>query len=174
MKLYFLELRSPTYNVLPLFGFPTYTNTIGQEHSVFMKDTYMRDMRGVSTWESNGIKAMKELPNPHDMSVYHPRISDQEEERKLDQEYTQRVKSFLLQKLVKTYNGSNNPYNHIVSFRQVVRVWTSFRQSHTNRGDLDLHSRINTFHGFRHWSWVLKLLSKSWKRTLLHPFLRWT
>ena len=96
------KLRSPADNGFLLFGFPTYKNTMGQEHSVFSRETYMLDMRGVSTRESGGIKANTKLPKLHEPRANPPsRISDYNDERRHDHEYTRRVRPSTLQKLVK-------------------------------------------------------------------------
>ena len=42
--------------------------------------------------------------------------------RRHDDEYSQKVRPSTLQKLVKKYNGSGDPYDHIASFRQVVHA----------------------------------------------------
>ena len=83
----------------------------------------MPDMRGMGTRESNGIKADTELPKPYEPRVDPtPRMSDHEDERKLDYDYTQKVRPSMLQKLVKKFDGSGDPYDHIATFRQVVRA----------------------------------------------------
>ena len=42
--------------------------------------------------------------------------------RRHDDEYSRKVRPSTLQKLVKKYNGSGDPYDHIASFRQVVHA----------------------------------------------------
>lgn len=41
--------------------------------------------------------------------------------RRNDDEYSRRVQSSTLQKLVKKYDESGDPYDHITPFRQAVR-----------------------------------------------------
>lgn len=94
-----------------------------QDCSSFLKDTYMPDMRGMSTWENNGIQANTELTKTHELRVDPPRrMSDYNDERRYDQEYIQSVRPSTLQKLVKKFDGSNHPYDHITSLSQVVRA----------------------------------------------------
>ena len=117
------QFRSPTNNGLPMFGFPRYTNIMGQEDSTFIRDTYTPDRRGMGTKESGGIKVDTELPKPHGTRVDPTaRMSDHNDERKHDYDYTQRVRPSMLQKLVKKFDGSGDPYDHIATFRQVVRA----------------------------------------------------
>ena len=117
------QFRSPTNNGLPMFGFPKYTNTMVWEDNTFMRDTYMPDMRGMGTREMGSIKADIELPKSYEPRVDPiPRMSDHEDERKLDYDYTRKVRPSMLQKLVKKFDGSGDPYDHITTFRQVVRA----------------------------------------------------
>ena len=121
-KLNCLNLGVPQNNGLPMFGFP-YTNTMGRENGIFMRDTYMPDMRGMGTREMGSIKTNTKLPKPYEPRVDPiPRMSDHEDERKLDYDYTQKVRPSMLQKLVKKFDGFGDPYDHIATFRQVVRI----------------------------------------------------
>ena len=77
----------------------------------------------MGTKESDGIKADTELPKPHEPRVDPtPRMSDHDDERKHEFDYTRRVRPSMLQKLVKKFDGSGDPYDHIATFRQVVRA----------------------------------------------------
>ena len=86
-----------------------------------MRDTYTLDMRGMGTRKTGSTKADTELPEPHEPRVDPiPRMSDHDDERKHDYDYTQKVRPSMLQKLVKKFDGSGDPYDHIATFRQVV------------------------------------------------------
>ena len=106
-----------------MFGFPRYTNTMGRENGIFMRDTYTPDMRGMGTRETGSIKTDTELSKPHEPRVDPiPKMSDHDDERKHDYDYTRKVRPSMLQKLVKKFDGSGDPYDHIATFRQVVRA----------------------------------------------------
>ena len=92
--------------------------------------THMHDMRGVSMVKSSGIKATRELTKPHGMKVDPLGMSDRDKGGKHDDEYTQKVRPSMLQKLVKKYDGSKDRHDHIASFRQVLRV-EQVSNSHT-------------------------------------------
>ena len=42
--------------------------------------------------------------------------------RRHEDEYTRRVRPSTLQKMVKKFDGSGDPHDHVASFKQVVRV----------------------------------------------------
>ena len=42
--------------------------------------------------------------------------------RRNDDEYSRQVRPSTLQKLVKNYDGTGDPYDHITAFRQAVRA----------------------------------------------------
>ena len=113
---YLPQLRSLTNDGLPMFGLPSYTNTMGREDNTFMRDNYMPDMRGMDTRESSGIKANTELPKPPEPRVDPtPRMSDFNDERKHDYDFTQRVRTIYVLE-------TGDRYDHIATFRQVVRA----------------------------------------------------
>ena len=61
------------------------------------------------------------LREPHGL-LEDPRMTMRDPPRRHEDEYSRRIRQSALQKLVKKYDGSKDPHDHIASFKQVLRV----------------------------------------------------
>ena len=51
-----------------------------------------------------------------------PRLRAREPVRRHEDEYTRRVRPSTLQKMIKNFDGSGDPHDHVASFKQVVQA----------------------------------------------------
>lgn len=83
--------------------------------------------RGYIDRRIEGHKAISEPPRPtsgtHDVP---PWTRGRDAGRRHEAEYSRKVRPSTLQKLVKKYDGSGDPYDHVSTFRQVVHAVTDY------------------------------------------------
>ena len=92
--------------------------------------------------------------------------------RRHDDEYSRKVRPSTLQKLVKKYDGSGDPYDHIASFRQVVHA-EQVTDTHTKIEGFGLTLEGKALSWFQTLDPSMKETQESLKEDFVAAFSKW-